>query len=65
MTSGDSVSVARCGYCGREFDVRRFQVRVVGRPTVYDSAECARLDDVGDRARARRSRGVGRRAPLR
>jgi hypothetical protein len=64
VTSGNSVSVARCGYCGREFDVRRFQVRVVGRPSVYDSAECARLDDVGEHA-FRRSRGVGRRSPLR
>jgi hypothetical protein len=64
VTSGGSVSVARCGYCGREFDYRRFQVRVVGRPTVYDSAECARLDEVGERL-LRRSRGVGRRGPLR
>jgi hypothetical protein len=45
VTSGDSVSVARCRYCGKEFDVRRFQVVVMGSRGVYDSTECALLDD--------------------
>lgn len=46
MTSGDSGSVARCHFCGREFDVRRFQVRVIGSRGVYDSTDCALLDGV-------------------
>ena len=53
MTSGDSVSVARCRYCGKEFDVRRFQVVVMGSRGAYDSAECAYLDADG-RAALRR-----------
>ena len=44
MTSGEAVSVARCSYCGKEFDVRRFQVVVMGSRGVYDSSECALLD---------------------
>ena len=44
MTSGEAVSVARCRYCGKEFDVRRFQVVVMGSRGVYDSTECALLD---------------------
>ena len=54
MTSGDATNLVRCRYCGREFDVRRFQVRLVGRRGVYDSAECAYLDDVGEPAPVRR-----------
>ncbi|MDF2751404.1 MAG: hypothetical protein K0T00_2580 [Gaiellaceae bacterium] len=52
MTSGEAVSVARCRYCGKEFDVRRFQVVVMGSRGVYDSSECALLDAEG-RAAAR------------
>jgi hypothetical protein len=48
VTSGERVSVARCHYCGREFDVRRFQVRVVGRRRIYDSTDCAELDGADD-----------------
>lgn len=48
MTSGDRVSVARCAFCGKEFDGRRFQVFVSGRRGAYDSAECALLDAVGE-----------------
>jgi hypothetical protein len=44
VTSGDSGSVARCHFCGKEFDVRRFQVRVIGSRGVYDSTDCALLD---------------------
>lgn len=62
MTSGDPANLARCPYCGREFDVRRFQVRLVGSRRVYDSTECAHLDDVEDLGRRGRARGfaVGR-----
>jgi hypothetical protein len=42
--SDDPSTVARCGYCGKEFDVRRFQVVVVGSRGPYHSTECARLD---------------------
>jgi hypothetical protein len=47
MTSGESVSVARCRYCGKEFDVRRFQVVLMGSRRAYDSTECALLDADG------------------
>ena len=55
MTSGEPTTVARCGYCGKEFDVRGFQVVVVGRGA-YHSTECARLDAAGPQ---RRTRGNG------
>ena len=29
MTSGDPTTVARCGYCGKEFDVREFHNEVL------------------------------------
>jgi hypothetical protein len=56
MTSGDATNVVRCRYCGREFDVRRFQVRLVGSRSVYDSTECAHLDAVEEAGRTRRLR---------
>lgn len=58
MTSGDSVSVARCRYCGKEFDVRRFQVVLMGSRRAYDSTECALLD--ADGQPAMRSQGRAR-----
>jgi hypothetical protein len=64
MTSGDRGSVARCHYCGREFDVQRFQVRVVGSRGVYDSTDCALLDGVVELPRVRRMRGGEVRGPL-
>jgi hypothetical protein len=53
VTSGDVTNLARCRYCGREFDVRRFQVRLVGRRGAYDSVECAYLDDAVEPAPVR------------
>ncbi len=47
MTSAEPVSVARCSYCGREFDVRRFLVLRAGSRGAYDSTECALLDADG------------------
>ena len=41
MTSAATTSLARCAYCGRKFDGRKFQVVVSDRPGTYDSAECA------------------------
>jgi hypothetical protein len=57
MTSGDPTTVARCGYCGKEFDVRGFQVIVVGRG-VFHSTECADLDAEERRLTAARPRAV-------
>jgi hypothetical protein len=57
VTSGETDSVARCRYCGKEFDVRRFQVVVMGSRGVYDSSECAFLDAEG--------RAAVRKPPLR
>jgi hypothetical protein len=39
VTSAETTSLTRCGYCGKEFDVRKFQVVVARR--AYDSTECA------------------------
>jgi hypothetical protein len=50
VTSGERSSVARCRYCGREFDCRRFQVVLMGSRGTYDSAECALLDADGEPA---------------
>ena len=57
MTSGDGTNVARCNYCGREFDVRRFQVRLGGRRGVYDSTECAEAHVAAELPRVVRMRG--------
>lgn len=64
MTSGDSVSVARCRYCGKEFDVRRFQVVVMGSRGVYDSTECALLDADGRAALRRPTRAFRTLTPI-
>lgn len=64
MTSGDSASVARCRYCGKEFDVRRFQVVVMGSRGVYDSTECARLDDDGQALLRRKTRAFRTLSPV-
>lgn len=65
MTSDQTTNLARCRYCGREFDVRRFQVRLVGGRGVYDSTECAAMDAAEERrlqtARGAAGRGPGRR----
>jgi hypothetical protein len=64
VTSGDPTNVARCGYCGREFDVRRFLVRRLGSRNVYDSTECAGLDEVVEPRSVKRRRGIAPEAPL-
>jgi hypothetical protein len=63
VTSGERDSVVRCQYCGREFDVRRFQVRVLGNRGVYDSTDCALLDGA-DAPRIKRVRVGEPRGPL-
>ena len=57
MTSDDASNVARCRYCGKEFDVRRFLVRRLGSRSVYDSTECASLDEAPEPVPLRRRRG--------
>jgi hypothetical protein len=64
VTSGDPTSVALCSYCGREFDVRRFLVRLVGSGKVYDSTECASLDELVEPRSVKRRRGVAAKEPL-
>jgi hypothetical protein len=58
VTSGQRSSVARCRYCGREFDNRRFQVVVRGSRGTYDSAECALLDADGEPVSLNATRAV-------
>lgn len=41
MTSAQISTLARCRFCGREFDNRRFQVFVEGTHGTFHSAECA------------------------
>jgi len=41
MTSARPSSVARCQFCGREFDSRGFQVFVAGMRGTFDSTDCA------------------------
>jgi hypothetical protein len=41
MSSAEVTTLARCGFCGREFDNRRFQVFVAGVRGAFDSVECA------------------------
>ena len=41
MTSAPPTRLARCQFCGREFDSRGFQVFVAGARGTYDSTECA------------------------
>jgi hypothetical protein len=57
MTSEPVDNVARCRYCGKEFDVRRFQVRRLGSRSVYDSTECASLDELPEPSPRRTRRG--------
>ncbi len=64
MTSGGATNVARCGYCGREFDVRRFLVRRVGSRNIYDSTECAGLDEVVEPRSVKRRRRIAPEAQL-
>lgn len=56
--SGDPSSVERCRYCGKEFDVRRFQVVLRGTRGTYDSTECALLDAAGQPALRRHLRAI-------
>jgi hypothetical protein len=41
MTFARATGLARCRFCGREFDSRGFQVFVAGARGTFDSAECA------------------------
>jgi len=54
--SGEPINVANCSYCGKEFDVRRFQVRRMGSRDLYDSTECASLAEIVEPGLAKRRR---------
>jgi hypothetical protein len=41
VTSARPTRLARCQFCGREFDSRGFQVFVAGARGTFDSTECA------------------------
>jgi hypothetical protein len=41
VTSAGTSTLARCRFCGREFDNRRFQVFVAGTRGAFHSADCA------------------------
>jgi hypothetical protein len=41
VTSAGASTLARCRFCGREFDNRRFQVFVEGTRGAFHSADCA------------------------
>lgn len=41
MTSAPPTRVARCQFCGKEFDDRGFQVSLAGVRGTFDSTECA------------------------
>ena len=41
MTSAPPTTLARCQFCGREFDSRGFQVFVAGARGTFDSTDCA------------------------
>jgi hypothetical protein len=64
VTSGESVSVARCRYCGKEFDVRQFQVVLMGSRKAYHSTECALLDADGQLAPRSHDRGIRAGTPV-
>ena len=53
MSSAEVTTLARCGFCGREFDNRRFQVFVVGAHGTFHSAECALRAAAGEASPAR------------
>jgi hypothetical protein len=48
MSSAEVTTLARCGFCGREFDNRRFQVFVVGALGAFDSVDCALRAEAGE-----------------
>lgn len=53
MSSARVITLARCGFCGREFDNRRFQVFVDGARGTFHSAECALRAAAGEASPAR------------
>jgi len=53
VTSAPPTRLARCQFCGREFDSHGFQVFLAGAPARYDSTECALRAAEGEAAPAR------------
>jgi hypothetical protein len=62
--SGVPINLAHCSYCGKEFDVRRFQVRRMGSRELYDSTECASLAEVAEPGSMKPRRRGATEAPL-
>ena len=53
MPSAQTTTVARCRFCGKEFDDRGFQVSVAGTRGTFDSVDCALRDAAGERSPTR------------
>jgi hypothetical protein len=53
MSSARTTTLARCRFCGREFDRRGFQVYVVGARGTFHSADCALRAASGEKAEDR------------
>jgi hypothetical protein len=62
VPSAKPTTVARCRFCGREFDDRGFKVFVAGVRGTFDSADCALREAAGERppVRARTGNRPGR-----
>jgi hypothetical protein len=53
MSSARTTTLARCRFCGREFDRQGFQVFVVGARGTFHSADCALRAAAGEQAEDR------------
>jgi hypothetical protein len=59
MPSARPSTLARCQFCGREFDSRGFQVFVAGARGTFDSADCALRAAAGERSPVRPRKASG------
>jgi hypothetical protein len=57
VTSAETSTLARCRFCGREFDNRRFQVVVEGTRGAFHSADCALRAAAGETPLERERQG--------
>jgi hypothetical protein len=61
MPSARPNTLARCQFCGREFDRRGFQVFVAGTRGTFDSTDCALRAAAGERPPVRPRPAAGTR----